>query len=123
MTDTPKGSESSATVSDGTFAVPRYFIPEASKTYEQAYQLFTQIVWPKPPKRADAVKNRFNAFCSLLWAVTQDKDWTVHTDLNKASYDIRKWPINYDAMIQANVMIKIVFLIPIMIRKYSFSAP
>jgi len=100
MTDTPKDLESSATVSDGTFAVPRYFIPEASKTYEQAYQLFTQIEWPKPPKRADAVKNRFNAFCSLLWAVTQDKDWTVHTDLNKASYDIKKWPINYDAMSQ-----------------------
>lgn len=100
MTDTPKGLESLATVSDGTFAVPRYFIPETSNTYKQAYQLFTQIEWPKPPKRADAVNNRFNAFCSLLWAATQDKDWTVHTDLNKASYDIKKWPINYDAMSQ-----------------------
>ena len=100
MTDTVKPLEDVSTVSDGTFAVPRYFIPETSKTHEQAYQLFTQIEWTKPPKRADAAKNRFNAFCSLLWAVTQDKHWTVHTDLNKASYDIKKWPINYDAMSQ-----------------------
>ncbi len=100
MNDEPKHSDNLATVSEGTFAVPRYFIPETSNTYKQAHHLFTQIEWSKPPKRADAVKNRFNAFCSLLWAVTHDKEWMVHTDLNKASYDIRKWPINYDAMSQ-----------------------
>ena len=100
MTDTLKVLEDVVTASDGTFAVPRYFIPETSSAYEPAYRMFIQIDWAKPPKRADAVKNRFNAFCSLLWAATQDNDWTVHTDLNKASYDIRKWPINYDAMSQ-----------------------
>ena len=100
MTNEPPHSDNIATVSEGTFAVPRYFIPETSNTYKHVYQLFTLIEWSKPPKRVDAVKNRFNAFCSLLWAVTHDKDWTVHTDLNKASYDIRKWPINYDAMSQ-----------------------
>lgn len=100
MTNEPQHLDNIATVPEGTFAVPRYFIPETSNTFKQAHQLFTQIEWSKPAKRADAVKNRFNAFCSLLWAVTHDKDWTVHTDLNKASYDIRKWPINYDAMSQ-----------------------
>lgn len=100
MTDEPRHSDNIATVSEGTFAVPRYFLPETSSTYKMAYQLFAQIEWPKPPKRADAVKNRFNAFCSLLWALTNDSNWTVYTDLNKASYDIRKWPINYDAMSQ-----------------------
>jgi hypothetical protein len=47
----------------------------------------------------------------------------LHTGLNKASYDIKKWPVNYDVAVQTNVMIKIVLLIPIMIRKYSFCAP
>ena len=84
----------------GTFAVPRYFIPEGSPAYTDAQKLFVQIKWRKPPKRADAINNRFNAFSSLLWAVTTDEDWTTYTDLNKASYDIRKWPINYDAMSQ-----------------------
>ena len=84
----------------GTFAAPRCFIPEGSPAYAEAQKLFGQINWRKPPKRADAIKNRFNAFSSLLWAVTIDEDWTTYTDLNKASYDIRKWPINYDAMSQ-----------------------
>ncbi|MDG1085729.1 MAG: hypothetical protein P8P35_16775 [Planktotalea sp.] len=84
----------------GTFAVPRYFIPEDSSAYAEAQKLFGQIKWRKQPKRADAIKNRFNAFSSLLWAVTTDEGWTTYTDLNKASYDIRKWPINYDAMSQ-----------------------
>jgi hypothetical protein len=123
MTNVRKNLKEPNAIFDGTFAVPRYFIPKTSSSYLQAHQLFKQIEWPNPPKRSDAIENRFNAFCSLLWAVTYDSNWTVHTDLNKASYDIKKWPINYDAMIQANVMIKIVFLIPIMIRKYSFSAP
>lgn len=84
----------------GTFAVPRYFIPEGSPAYAEARKMFGQIKWKKSPKRADAIKNRFNAFSSLLWAVTTDEDWTTYTDLNKASYDIKKWPINYDAMSQ-----------------------
>ena len=32
--------------------------------------------------------------------MTTDEGWTTYTDLNKASFDIRKWPINYDAMSQ-----------------------
>ena len=41
----------------------------------EAQKLFGQINWRKPPKRADAIKNRFNAFSSLLWAVTTDEEW------------------------------------------------
>jgi hypothetical protein len=85
---------------EGTFAVPRYYISEGSPAYVVAQKIFARIKWKKPPKRADAIKNRFNAFSSLLWAVTADENWTTYTDLNKSSYDIRKWPINYDAMSQ-----------------------
>ena len=84
----------------GTFAAPRFFIPEGSPAYAEAQKLFEQIKWRKQPKRADAIRNRFNAFSSLLYAVTFDEDWTTYTDLNKASYDIKRWPINYDAMSQ-----------------------
>ena len=52
----------------GTFAVPRYFIPEGSPAYAAAQKLFVQIKWRKQPTRANAIKNRFNAFSSLLWA-------------------------------------------------------
>ena len=90
----PKTSQEAS----GTFALPRYFIPEGSQHYDEAQKLFTKIKWKKPPQRADAKLNRFHAFSSLLWAVTKDENWVVHTDLNKSSYDIRKWPINYDAM-------------------------
>lgn len=82
----------------GTFAVPAYYIPDGDLAYAEAYRIFKNIKWAKPPKRADAIKNRFNAFSALLWAVTEDPDWIIHTDLNKASYNIRKWPIPYDAM-------------------------
>ena len=84
----------------GTFAVPRYFIPENNLAYPIAQKLFSQIKWKNSPVRADAQRNRFNAFSSLLWAVTEDENWIVHTDLNKSSYGIKKWPINYDAMSQ-----------------------
>ena len=82
----------------GTFAVPAYYIPDGDLAYAESYRIFKNIKWAKPPKRADAIKNRFNAFSALLWAVTEDPDWITHTDLNKASYNIRKWPIPYDAM-------------------------
>jgi hypothetical protein len=85
---------------EGTFAVPTYFIPVGSPAYEAAQKMFRRIKWKKPPTRKDAINNRFNAFSSLLWAVTVDEDWKTYTDLNKSSYDIRKWPINYDAMSQ-----------------------
>ena len=52
-----------------TFAVPRYFIQEDSPAYAEAQRLFGQIKWRKKPKRANAIKNRFNAFSILLWAV------------------------------------------------------
>ena len=35
----------------GTFAVPRYFIPEGSPAYAEAQKLFGQIKWRKQPKR------------------------------------------------------------------------
>jgi len=37
----------------GTFAVPRYFIPEGSPAYAEAQKLFGQIKWRKQPRRAD----------------------------------------------------------------------
>ena len=40
----------------GTFAVPRYFIPEGSPAYAEAQKLFGQIKWRKQPRRADAIK-------------------------------------------------------------------
>ena len=83
---------------EGTFAVPRYSIQESSPVYEEVQKLFKRIKWAKPPTRSDAIKHRFNAFTSLLWAVTTDKNFVVHTDLNKSSYNIRKWPIPYLAM-------------------------
>jgi hypothetical protein len=85
---------------EGTFAVPTYFIPVGSPAYEAAQKMFRRIKWKKPPTKKNAINNRFNAFSSLLWAVTADEDWTTYTDLNKSSYNIRKWPINYDAMSQ-----------------------
>lgn len=84
----------------GTFAAPRYYVAPDNPAYETAQKMFERIKWAKPPKRADAKKNRFNAFTSLLWAVTANEDHIAYTDLNKSSYDIRKWPINYDAMSQ-----------------------
>jgi hypothetical protein len=83
---------------EGTFAVPRYFIHESSPVYEEVQKLFKRIKWASPHARADARMNRFNAFTSLLWAVTTDKNFVVYTDLNKSSYNIRKWPIPHRAM-------------------------
>ena len=83
---------------EGTFAAPRFYLPENSPAYIEAQQIFKKIKWAKPLKRSNAIKNRFDAFCSILWAVTEDNDWVVYTDLNKASYNIKKWPVPYDAM-------------------------
>jgi hypothetical protein len=83
---------------EGTYASPRYFIPEDSPAHAEAWKIFQKIKWAKPPKKANAIKNRFNAFSALLWAVTEDENWVVHTDLNKASYAVMKWPTPYDAM-------------------------
>ena len=75
---------------EGTFAAPRFYLPKDSQAYIEAQQIFKKIKWTKPLKRSNAIKNRFDAFCSILWAVTEDKDWVVYTDLNKASYSIKK---------------------------------
>mgnify|MGYP003675637977 FL=1 len=85
---------------EGTFAVPRSFIQESSPVYEEVQKLFKRIKWAKPHARADAIENRFNAFTSLVYAVSKDENFVVHTDLNKSSYNIKKWPIPYDAMSQ-----------------------
>ena len=66
---------------EGTYASPRYFIPEDSPAHAEAWKIFQKIKWAKPLKRADAIKNRFNAFSAQLWAVTEDANWVVHTDL------------------------------------------
>jgi hypothetical protein len=82
----------------GTYASPRYFIPEDSPSHAEAWEIFQKIKWAKPPKRDNGIKSRFNAFSALLWAVTEDEDWVVHTDLNKSSYNVWKWPLPYNAM-------------------------
>ena len=87
-----------ADISEGTFAAPLYYIPEGNPAYEPAKTLFDRIKWPKPLTRDDAKKNRFNAFCSLLWTVTEDDNWILYTSLNKSDYSIRKWPIGYRSM-------------------------
>lgn len=90
----------------GTYAALRYFVPEGNPAYKAIQNLFDQIQWKEKPKRADAIRNRFNAFTSLLWAVTKDSNNIVHTDLNKASHNIKKWPINYDAISQTVDVLK-----------------
>jgi hypothetical protein len=37
---------------EGTYAVPRYFIPVGSPAYEAAQKMFARIKWKKPPKYA-----------------------------------------------------------------------
>jgi hypothetical protein len=73
---------------EGTFAVPTYFIPVGSPAYEAAQKMFRRIKWKKPLKRADAINNRFNAFSSLLWAVTADEDWTTCSLLKERFYPL-----------------------------------
>jgi hypothetical protein len=82
----------------GTGAIPRFYIPDASRAYKPARALFDKLKWEKGPWRADALKYRFQAFCCLLWAAVEDTDWTVYTILNKSHYDVSKWPIPYNAM-------------------------
>ena len=69
---------------EGTFASPTYYIAENNPAHSKAQDLFNRIKWPKPIKRADGKRHRFNAFCSLLWAVTSDADFVTHTILNKS---------------------------------------
>ena len=83
---------------EGTYASPRYFIPEDSPAHAEAWKIFQKIKWAKPPKRDNGIRSRFDAFSALLWAVTEDEDWVVHTDLNKSSYNVWKWPTPYNAM-------------------------
>jgi hypothetical protein len=83
---------------EGTYASLRYFIPEDSPAHAEAWKIFEKIKWAKPPKRDNGIRSRFDAFSALLWAVTEDEDWVVHTDLNKSSYAVMKWPTPYNAM-------------------------
>ena len=82
----------------GTFAVPRLYIPKHSPFYGPARTLFDRLPWGLRRPRSDALENRFNAFCCLLWAAVEDPNWTVSTILNNSHYDISKWPIPYRAM-------------------------
>lgn len=84
--------------SSGTFAVPRYYIPDFSHAHKPARALFDRLKWEKGRWRADALEFRFKAFCCLLWAAVEDPKWTIHTILNKSHYDVSKWPIGYRAM-------------------------
>ena len=88
-----------AEVSDkGTFAVPLYFIPCSSPSYEPTRKLYDRLTWPQGRPRADAYEKRYDAFCSLLKAAQEDPDWIIHATLNKANYNENKWRINYRAM-------------------------
>jgi len=91
---------------EGTFASPTYYIAESNPAHSKAQDLFNRIKWHKPLTRADSRRHRFNAFCSLLWAVTSDADWVTHTILNKSHYNISKWPINYRAMADTVAVLK-----------------
>tara|TARA_R110002073_G_scaffold93718_3_gene218626 strand:+ start:3496 stop:3699 length:204 start_codon:yes stop_codon:yes gene_type:complete len=62
-------AKSATKKTEGTFAVPRYFLQDTnpvSPVYHDVQKLFKRINWAKPPKRADAIKHRFNAFTNLL---------------------------------------------------------
>lgn len=83
----------------GTFAVPLYFIPPTGEAYEPARRLYERLQWPKGRPRADAHENRFDAFCSLLKAAQDDREWIIHTTQNKANYNENKWHISYRAMV------------------------
>jgi len=83
---------------EGTFAVPRYYLDPSRPEYEPAKTLFDKIEWPQISPREDFLRNRFNAFCTILAAVHSDPDNIFHTIQNKSHYDINKWPTPYRAV-------------------------
>lgn len=83
---------------DGTFAVPRYYLDPFRPEYKKVKALFDKIKWPQKTPREDFLRNRFNAFCTILAAVRSDPENIFHTIQNKSHYDVNKWPIPYRAV-------------------------
>lgn len=87
--------------SNGTFVAPYYTVAENSDSYAAIHSLFNTLKWssktPKP-KRADGLRQRFNAFCSVLKAVCDDPDGIVHIAMNKKQYDLFQYAISYRAV-------------------------
>ena len=42
---------------EGTYASPRYFIPEDSPAHAEALKIFKKIKWAKPPKRDNGISS------------------------------------------------------------------
>lgn len=87
--------------SNGTFVAPYYTVAENSDSYAAIHSLFKTLKWsskaPKP-KRADGLRQRFNAYCSVLKAVCDDPDGIVHIAMNKKQYDLFQYAISYRAV-------------------------
>ena len=83
---------------DGTFAVPRYYLDPFHPGYKDVKALFDKIKWPQKTPREDFLRNRFNAFCAILAAVRSDPENIFHTIQNKSHYNVNKWPIPYRAV-------------------------
>ena len=92
-------------ITDGTFAVPRYYLDPIRPEYRAVKALFAKIEWPQKTPREDFLRNRFNAFCTILAAVRSDPENVFHIIQNKSHYDINKWPIPYRAV--ADIMAKL----------------
>ena len=92
-------------ITDGTFAAPRYFLDPCRPEYKAVKALFAKIDWPQKTPREDFLRNRFNAFCTILVAVRSDPENVFHIIQNKSHYDINKWPIPYRAV--ADIMEKL----------------
>ena len=87
--------------SNGTFVAPYYTVAENSDSYAAIHSLFDTLKWPSKtpkPKRADGLRQRFNAFCSVLKAVCDDHDGIVHIAMNKKQYDLFQYAISYRAV-------------------------
>ena len=60
---------------EGTFAVPRCYLPSDRPEYEEVRKLFDRIKWPQAKPRKDFLENRFNAFCTILGALMVKALW------------------------------------------------
>jgi len=65
-------------ITDGTFAVPRYYLDPIRPEYRAVKALFAKIEWPQKTPREDFLRNRFNAFCTILAAVRSDPENVFH---------------------------------------------
>lgn len=87
--------------SNGAFVAPYYTVAENSDNYTAIHSLFNTLKWSsktQKPKRANGLRQRFNAYCSVLKAVCDDPDGIVHIAMNKKQYDLFQYAISYRAV-------------------------